>query len=107
MPTLRSHLVSFAISQPRAIPAFADSSTTCALGTGREPGSPRQTGHMLVLGQSGLYAVLHEQYAWKARVGTGGRKRGEGERRRGKKGGLRGGEKERAGGEGRQNGGWR
>lgn len=64
LPTFRSHLVSAAMLQPRAIPAFAANSTTLALGTGRDPGSPIQTGHTFVLGLSGLYRVLHEQYAW-------------------------------------------
>lgn len=61
IPTFRSHLVSAAMLQPRAMPALADSSTTRAFGTGRDPGSPRHTGQTFVLGLSGLYRVLQEQ----------------------------------------------
>lgn len=52
--TLRSHFVSEAMVHPRAMPALAASSTTRALGTGREPGSPMQTGHTFTFGRSGL-----------------------------------------------------
>jgi len=47
----------------RAIAAFVASSTTFLFGTGSDPGSPMQTGHMLLFGTFEFFFVEQLQYA--------------------------------------------